>query len=153
MNGKYHDIVFSGMRKEELNMRDKVKIDLIKLQLLRLTSNFCLQHLNEEYEELCKKMILKMSRKRQVPFLPGKPGTWAAGIIYALGQINFLFDKSKQPNTTRDELCGFFGVAKGTASQKAKRIREMFRLTYFDDEFSTEDVAARKSPSATTFEV
>ena len=84
-----------------------------------------------------------MSRKRQVPFLSGKPETWATGIIYALGQINFLFDKSRQPNSTRDELCDFFGVAKGTASQKAKRIREMFRLTYFDDEFSTEDVTAR----------
>jgi len=131
------------MRKEEFDIRDKVKIELIKLQLLRLTSDFCRQRLNEEYEELCKKMILKMSRKRQVPFLSGNPGTWAAGIIYALGQINFLFDKSKQPNTTRDELCNFFGVAKGTASQKAKRIREMFRLTYFDDEFFTEDVAAR----------
>ena len=124
-------------------MRDKVKIELVKLQLLRLTSDFCRQRLNEEYEELCKKMILKMSRKRQVPFLSGKPATWAAGIIYALGQINFLFDKSKQPNTTRDELCAFFGVSKGTASQKAKRIREMFRLTYFDDEFSTEDVTTR----------
>lgn len=124
-------------------MRDKEKIELIKLQLLTLTNDFCRQHLNEEYEELCKRMVLKMSRKRQVPFLSGNPETWAAGIIYVLGQINFLFEKSKQPNTTRDELCTFFGVAKGTASQKAKRIREMFGLTYFDDEFSTEDVAAR----------
>jgi len=79
-----------------------------------------------------------MSRKRNVPYLSGKIEIWAAGIIYALGQINFLFDRSSQPYSTPDEICGFFKTSKSTTSQKAKLIRDMFKMTYWDDEFSTE---------------
>jgi hypothetical protein len=31
-------------------------------------------------------------------------------VIYALGQVNFLFDRTQQPHTTPDELSAAFGL-------------------------------------------
>ena len=50
----------------------------------------------KDYKQLCEKLIRKISRKRNVPFLSGRIEIWAAAIIHALGSINFLFDTSKK---------------------------------------------------------
>ena len=89
---------------------------------------------------LCEKLIQKMSRKKNVPFLSGHIEIWAASVIYAIGSINFLFDKSFEPYATSDNICNYFGTSKSTTSQKAKTIRDMFRLGYWDREFSTNDM-------------
>jgi len=119
-------------------MRDKTRINEKAQQLISLTTEFCEQHLDDEYEQLCEKLIRKMSRKRNVPYLFGKIEIWAAGVIYALGQINFLFDRSFEPYATPDDICNHFGTNKSTTSQKAKVIRDMFKMTYWNDDFSTE---------------
>lgn len=79
-----------------------------------------------------------MSRKRNVPYLSGGIEVWAAGVIYALGQINFLFDRSFEPYATHDDICDYFGTKKSTTSQKAKFVRDMFKMRYRNDKFSTE---------------
>ena len=122
---------------------DKEKIEAISQELLKLTGEFCDQHLDEEYKQLCEKMILKMKRKRQVPFLSGRVHIWAASIIYALGQINFLFDRSFKPYISADDIANHFGGSKSTISQKAKQIRDMFKLNYWDPEFSTRQMSER----------
>jgi hypothetical protein len=66
----------------------------------------------------------------------GKPAVWACAITYALGQINFLFDRSQTVHTTPGELCALFGVAQTTASGKAKQIRDLFKMSYFDVQWS-----------------
>jgi hypothetical protein len=109
-----------------------------KEELLKLVQSFCQSHLDEEYEQLSVKMVEKLGRKRNVPFMSGRLESWAAGIIHALGTINFLFDKNTQPFVTAHDICNYFGVAQSTSSQKSKAIRDMFKLNYFDDEFSTE---------------
>ncbi len=119
---------------------DKEKIEAISQQLLELTGEFCDQYLDDDYKQLCEKMILKMKRKRQVPFLRGRINTWAASIIYALGQINFLFDRSFEPYVSADEIANYFGLSKSTIGQKAKQIRDMFDIGYWDSEFSTEQM-------------
>lgn len=121
-------------------MRDKENIEDKKQQLITLTSDFCNKYIDEEFRNLCEKMILKMSRKRNVPFMTGKIEIWAAAIIYSLGQINFLFDKSFEPYITATDICDFFGRSQSTVSQKAKLIRDIFKMGYFDDAFSTNRV-------------
>ena len=79
-----------------------------------------------------------MSRKHQVPFLRGRVNTWAGAIIYALGQVNFLFDRSFEPYASADDIAQHFGVSKSTLGQKAKQIRDMFKMSYWDREFSTQ---------------
>ena len=119
-------------------MSDKTRINEKAHQLISLTTEFCEQHLDDEYEQLCEKLIRKMSRKRNVPYLSGGIEVWAAGVIYALGQINFLFDRSFEPYATPDDICDYFGTNKSTTSKKAKFIRDMFKMRYWNDEFSTE---------------
>jgi hypothetical protein len=62
---------------------------------------------------------------------------WAAAAAYALGSINFLFDKSFQPYATAEDICGYFGTSKSTTSQKAKVIPDMFKMGFYDEAFST----------------
>lgn len=124
-------------RKVEQTMKEKIIIEEKAQKLLEVTGSFCRQYLDEDYKQLCEKLIGKMSRKRNVPFLSGRMEIWAAAIIYALGSINFLFDSSFKPYATADEICNFFGTSKSTTSQKAKVIRDMFKMGYYDTEFST----------------
>ena len=61
-----------------------------------LTDAFCRDHLNDEYRELAQRMTAALCRKRPSPVVSGQPRTWACRIIYVLGQINFLSDRSAQ---------------------------------------------------------
>ncbi|MEA1945495.1 MAG: DUF6398 domain-containing protein [Euryarchaeota archaeon] len=106
-------------------------------KLIEMTAGFCDEYLDEDYKQLCEKLIRKMSRKRNVPFLSGRIEIWAAAIVYAIGSINFLFDQSFEPYAGGDDICNYFGTSKSTTSQKAKVIRDMFKLGYWDKEFST----------------
>ena len=107
--------------------------------IIELVSSFCDDNLNDEYKELCIKLVKKLARKHDVPFKRGKVEIWASAIVYAIGQINFLFDKSFEPYKTPDDICSYFNTKKSTVSNKAHDIREMCDLGHFDEEFSTCD--------------
>jgi len=117
---------------------EKQKIEAISQELIEMTGEFCDQYLDQDYKQLAEDLILKMKRKRQVPFLRGRRNTWAAAIIYALGQINFLFDRSFEPYVAAGDIPKYFGVSQSTIGQKAKSIRDMFDLYYWHPEFSTQ---------------
>lgn len=118
-------------------MKEKKKIEEKVQKLVEMTTAFCREYLDEDYKQLCEKLIMKMSRKRVVPFLSGRMEIWAATVVYALGSINFLFDKSFEPYATGEDICNFFGTSKSTTAQKSKVIRDMFKMGYYDREFST----------------
>lgn len=118
-------------------MKDKSIVPEMTQRLIEMTAGFCDEYLDEEYKGLCEKLIQKMSRKRNVPFLSGRIEIWAAAIVYAIGSVNFLFDRSFEPYASSEDICNFFGTSKSTTSQKAKLICNMFKLGYWDKEFST----------------
>lgn len=118
-------------------MKDKSIITEKAQRLIDMTACFCDEYLDEDYKQLCEKLVGKMSRKRNVPFLSGRIEIWAAAIVYAVGSINFLFDRSFEPYASADDICKYFGTSRSTTSQKAKIIRDMFKLGYWDKEFST----------------
>lgn len=95
-----------------------------------LIDHVCDEALNDEYRELCYRATAKLCRKRPSPLLRGKPTSWACGIVYAMGQINFLFDKSQEIHLTTDELCNYFGVSKVTGGSKAKAVRDALKIRY-----------------------
>jgi hypothetical protein len=68
--------------------------------VVALTDAFCRDHLNEEYRDLARTMAAALCRKRPSPLASGQPRTWACGIIYVLGQLNFLSDKASKPHPT-----------------------------------------------------
>ena len=90
--------------------------------IVRLTDAFCDQHLNAEYRELARDMAAALARKRPSPLASGQPRSWACGIVYALGQVNFLSDRASQPYMRMADVCAVFGVNQNTASAKARVI-------------------------------
>lgn len=116
---------------------EKEVIQQAKKQLLTLIIPFCATHLDQEYQALCEKLIHTMAQTTPAPFVSGRMEIWAAAIVYTLGSINFLFDKSFQPYLNPDDITHAFGVSKSTLRQKARKIREQFHLNYWDLEFST----------------
>ncbi|WP_133578499.1 DUF6398 domain-containing protein [Aureibacillus halotolerans] len=115
----------------------KEKVAEKKKQLKELSLAFSQEHLNSEYDEVIEKLIDKMGRKREVPFLTGRMDIWAAAVVHSLGTINFLFDKSFEPYVAVSDICEFFNTKQSTSVQKSKVIRDMFKMSYYDNEFST----------------
>jgi len=118
-----------NMTKEEIKQREQ--------NLTALTGKICDEKLNGEYFQLCKKLIKKMARKRSVPFVRGKLETWAAAVVYAIGSINFLFDKSFKPYMSAGQISEYFGTKNSTVSAKARKILDMFKIHRLNPEFST----------------
>lgn len=105
-------------------------------EVVRLTDAACRQGLNEEYAQLARKAAEVLSRKRPSPLLGGRVPGWACGIVYALGQVNFLFDKSFPPYLSPAELCGLFGVSAATGGTKAKEVRTLLRTEVMDPDWT-----------------
>ncbi len=110
--------------------------------IIVITDEVCAKLLDAEYAGLARQAVAKLVRKRPSPLLSGRRGTWAAAVIYALGQVNFLFDASSEPYLTADELSAAFGIAKGTMGSKAKQVRDMLKMDQFTTEFMRGDVLA-----------
>lgn len=84
-----------------------------------------------------------MARKREVPFITGKIEIWAAAVVHALGTINFLFDKDTKPYIPVSTIFEHFNTKQSTTSQKSKKIRDMFNMSYFDSTFTIEAINER----------
>lgn len=100
--------------------------------LTGLTDRFCDEHLDREYANMARYAIAGLCRKRPSPLISGNPRTWACAVLYAIGQINFLHDKSSSPYMAMADLCGHFGVAPSTGGNKAKLVRETLGIRQFD---------------------
>ena len=96
---------------------------------------YCDEHLNDEYKDLCLHALEKLCRKRPSPLALGRAKTWAAGIVYAIGQNNFIFDKSQPIHMTAVELVEPLGIAKTTASSKAAEIKKLLKIDHFNSEW------------------
>ena len=101
-------------------------------EITSLTDAVCRKHLNNEYAEMSREMAAALARKRPSPLAGGRANSWACGIVYSVGFVNFLFDKSFPPYLSAEDLCAAFGVAKGTGYNKSKEIRDLLDLMHFD---------------------
>lgn len=101
-------------------------------EIVALTDQFCQQHLNEEYRDLCRALAAKLCRKRPSPVLSGNVNTWACGIAYALGRVNFLFDLSQKPHMQAVALCECFGLSASTGGAKSKAIMNAMKMRQMD---------------------
>jgi hypothetical protein len=116
-------------------------------ELTTLTDKFCAAHLDEHYALLARQALAALCRKRPSPLLKGKPETWACGVIYAIGQANFLSDKASQPHMNMADLCGHFGISTSTGNGKAKLISSAVGIQMFDNTWLTPAMQA-KNPMA-----
>ena len=105
-------------------------------KIVGLTDDVCDKHLNSEYRDLARAMTAVLCRKRPSPVASGQPRTWACGIVYVLGRINFLDDKSFSPHMTTAELCAAFDVGESTVHAKARAIEKAIRVGPFDPQWT-----------------
>jgi hypothetical protein len=103
-------------------MRDRAQT------IIEIVDAACREHLDDEYARLTRRLVARLARKRPSPLARGDARIWAAGAIYVLGQLNFLFDRSNTPHMTVDALADALGVVKTTMANKAALIRKTLGL-------------------------
>lgn len=108
--------------------------------VIAVTDAVCGEHLDIVYADLCRRLVGKLARKRPSPLIRGDRNIWAAGVLYCLGQVNFIFDRSQSPHATADELSAWLGVKKTTMANKARLIRESAGVSDYNAEFIRPDV-------------
>ena len=104
--------------------------------IIGMIEQFCREHLNDEYAELCRKLAEKLARKRPSPLLSGKPNVWACGIVRTIGWVNFLHDASQQPHMKTAELHQAFAVSESAAQGKSMQIRRLFKIRMLDPDWT-----------------
>jgi len=104
--------------------------------IVALTDRFCREYLTDEYAQLARQASAALSRKRPSPLLQGRIATWACGIMYALGSVNFLFDRSQVPYLSASDLCDAFDVSKSTGAAKSKAVRDALGMFQMDPSWS-----------------
>lgn len=111
-----------------------------KKRLLELTGAFCDAHLNTEYKRLCKKAIDSLSKMKPLPYERGRLDIWAAGIVHAIGSLNFLFDPDFEPYMSAADIAANFGTVQSSTANKAAAIRDLLDLSQLNIEFLTRDL-------------
>ncbi len=111
------------------------------------TDGFCREYLDAEYAELARRTVAALCRKRPSPLASGQPRTWACAVLYALGQVNFLSDKSFAPTMRLADLCARFGVGASTGGNKAKVVRDALDMDRLSFEWMLPS-RSRKNPLA-----
>lgn len=111
-------------------------------QIFKLTDPFCAEHLDTEYGTLVRRLVAKLARKRPSPLARGDLRIWSAAAIYAVGSVNFLFDRTQRPHLTGDDLSALTGVPKSTLVNKAKLIRDVLRIGQLEPEFCRRELLA-----------
>lgn len=101
------------------------------VKIVQCMDHFCDEHLNNEYKQLSRIMATLVCAPGS-PARKGKPESWAAGVVYALGKVNFLHDPSQSPHMKPDELARGIGVSPATMYAKAGMISRVLELTAFD---------------------
>lgn len=66
----------------------------------------------------------------------GDARIWAAGAIYAVGQVNFLFDRSQTPHVTAKQLTEALGVVQTTMANKAGIINRALGIGMFEPDLT-----------------
>jgi len=103
-------------------------------QIVELIDAFCDAHLNEDYKELCEHMAGAICRTH-LPLSRSSPAAWAAGVVDAVGWVNFLHDPKQSPHMTSAQLAEGFGVSQGTMTAKSKIIRDKLDLMPLDPDW------------------
>ncbi len=105
-------------------------------EITRLTDTFSETCLNAEWKTLGRPLAATPCRKRPSPLITGKANVWAAGIVHALGMVNFLFDPSQTPHVKSPQIPEYFKTAPSTLQAKSKQIRDLLAMYQLSPEWS-----------------
>lgn len=90
--------------------------------------SFSDEYLDDEFKSINVKLANELVGRDDISFEDDDVEMWACGIVFAVGQLNFLFDGLYHPHITRDDVCGYFAVGRINANNKARDIRRILNL-------------------------
>lgn len=105
------------------------------VEIVALTDEFCDRHLNDEYKAVSRKMAASLCQEGS-PVLRGKVASWACGLMYAVGRVNFLTDPHQTPHMKAEEIAAGFGVSPATMHAKNGEIQNGLDLMPLDPDFT-----------------
>ena len=121
------------------NHRDTVPLQFqsISQQLIQRTDAFCQSYLTEEYAVLCRKLAVAVCRERLAALHRGSVQSWACSIVYAIGDLNFLFDPARSPYMSQRKLCELSGVRQHlVVRRKLRPIVVLLDMLVFDPDWT-----------------
>jgi hypothetical protein len=104
--------------------------------IMEVTDAACREHLDDEYGRIARRLVARLARKRPSPLTRGDARIWAAGVIYAVGQVNFLFDPTQTPHLTAKQLAKRLGVVQTTMANKAGLVNRTLAIGIFEPELT-----------------
>ena len=117
-------------------------------EVTELVNSFCDDYLNDEFRAFCLKLVFKLSQNPDVSLKRGKAEGWAGGVIYVIGQLNFLFDPITEYYIPNDLVASYFDITKQTLWNRARDIRRLLNLKLGDEEFSSEYILNLNIPES-----
>jgi hypothetical protein len=96
--------------------------------ILTLTDEFCHEFLNDDFAQLVQKATYLLCQRHPSLISGGQMDSWAAGIVHAIGSINFIFDPSQTPHVPAAQLYKWFSVSSATGQNKSKLVRELLKM-------------------------
>ena len=121
-------------RIEDISIPAARRVPFAKITFL--TDAFCAKYLDEEYAEVCRFMTMDLCRLQPSPLDTGRVQTWAAGIIFTVGSLNFLNDPAFEPYLSTAGLARRVKVSEGTLYNKRKQIEKSLELMPFDPDYT-----------------
>lgn len=104
--------------------------------IVDITDVICADLLDDEYAHLARRLVGRLAGKRPSPLVRGDSRIWAAGVVYVIGQINFLFDRSQQPHLTAAQLATAVGAKQRTMAKKAAMINRLLNIGIYEPELT-----------------
>jgi hypothetical protein len=111
-------------------------------ELIDIIDEFCASHLNDEYRDVSNQLAADLCQDGS-PILKGKARSWAAGIIWSIGRVNFLSDMSFEPAMSQQEFSKAIGVSPATISAKSRAIWNGLDLIQCDPDYTVVSQADR----------
>ncbi len=118
--------------KKPLALPDTLPAQQCHDEVVALIKGFCSTHLNDEYAVLCLQAVDKLARKKSHLLSKGKANAWACGIVRAIGNANFLGDKSFLPYMKVKDIDKYFSVGNSTAGAKTREIEKLLGISAMD---------------------
>lgn len=134
------------------NLRIPIAMQETTGEVISFTDQVCSEHLNAEYARLARRLVARLARKRPSPLMRGDTRIWAAGVLYVLARINFLFDRSQTPHVSSAELAAATNVRPTTIANKAAMINRLLDIGIYEPEL-TRVAMLEQHPIAWTVEI
>lgn len=100
----------------------------------------CEAVLDTEYQGLARRLVALLARKRPSPLQRGRPEIWAGGVLWALGQVNWLFARNATVHVTGDQLAEAVGAKPKSIAAKATVVSDAADIAEFDPRFTRREL-------------